>query len=313
MAAVRERRRVNKSGKRDGGPARTLVAVVLVLGALSLPLAGLFASTSAGADTAPDSFYLDLGGSASVGFQPTTTQPHGELTSDGYADDLVAYEASRGVDLDLTELGCPGETTRTMLYGGDHCYPSDDAQLAEAITFLQDHLNDSGIVTIDLGYNDIQSCFTHSSVYAFCVKSGLAAVAQRLPLILEYLKYAAGPGVTFVGLGHYDPYLADELLGPSGRAYALKSSAAIQQLNTVLQRDYGAAGVPMANLQTAFERGAVPVGSPVGVSVVGNDVVYACELTWMCQPLPFGPDPHPNNAGYAMIAAAIESQLKAPW
>lgn len=50
-----------------------------------------------------------------------------------------------------------------------------------------------------------------------------------------------------------------------------------------------------------------------GVGLVPDNVAHACELTWMCAPKPYGPNMHPNDAAYLMIASAIESQLKAPW
>jgi lysophospholipase L1-like esterase len=33
----------------------------------------------------------------------------------------------------------------------------------------------------------------------------------------------------------------------------------------------------------------------------------------MCAPKPYGPNMHPNAAGYLKIAAAIESELQPPW
>ena len=289
-----------------------MAAIGLLIAGL-VSLGGLGTSASAGAEGTTPSFYLDLGASASVGFQPTASEPRGEPTSDGYADDLVSDEAARGVTLDLTELGCPGETTITMLYGGGNCYPAGTTQLSAATTFLQDHAGDPGLVTLDLGYNDVAGCFAKERVSTPCVNARLATVSAQMPRILASLKSAAGPDVTFVGVGHYDPFLADELLGHTGQAFALKSSGAIQELNLALQHAYRAAGIPMADVQTAFEWRVVRRARGAGVATIGNDVLYTCELTWMCQSSPYGPDAHPNDAGYATIAAAIEAQLKAPW
>ena len=47
--------------------------------------------------------------------------------------------------------------------------------------------------------------------------------------------------------------------------------------------------------------------------LVPENVAQTCVLTWMCQAAPYGPNLHPNDHGYATIAAAIESVLKAPW
>ena len=84
--------------------------------------------------------------------------PRGQRTDSGYTDDVVIAEASLGVSLDLHEIGCPGETTGTMINGGDTCYSPPDSQLNEAVAFLQSHHDERGIVTIDLGFNDVRTC-----------------------------------------------------------------------------------------------------------------------------------------------------------
>jgi lysophospholipase L1-like esterase len=45
------------------------------------------------------------------------------------------------------------------------------------------------------------------------------------------------------------------------------------------------------------------------VGTIPLNVEEACELTWMCYSAPFGPDDHPNDAGYALIAQAIFAAL----
>ena len=49
------------------------------------------------------------------------------------------------------------------------------------------------------------------------------------------------------------------------------------------------------------------------VGTIPLNVEKACELTWMCYPSPFGPDDHPNDAGYSFIAQAIEAELPKSW
>ena len=50
-------------------------------------------------------YYLALGGSASIGFQPTAARPQGQPTDTGYANDLLSIERSRWHDLQLVQLG----------------------------------------------------------------------------------------------------------------------------------------------------------------------------------------------------------------
>ena len=44
-----------------------------------------------------------------------------------------------------------------------------------------------------------------------------------------------------------------------------------------------------------------------------TNVAAECDYTWMCTPPPWGPDDHPNNAGYAVIATEIEEKLPRGW
>jgi lysophospholipase L1-like esterase len=45
------------------------------------------------------------------------------------------------------------------------------------------------------------------------------------------------------------------------------------------------------------------------VGTIPENVEDTCEETWMCYGAPFGPDDHPNDAGYALIAQAIFAAL----
>jgi hypothetical protein len=280
---------------------------------LSFVTTTLALSSRAGADTTTSYFYLAVGASESLGFQPTPDTPYGEPTGEGYANDLVTYEATRGITLDLTQVGCAGETTATMLSGNDHCYSGVDTQLATAMSFLSEHQGEQGIVTIDLGFNNVHHCLRHQIVDEACVKQQLHDVRGDLPLIVQSLKSVAGPGVTFIGLGHYDPYLAYELEGGGAGDFARESEHVIDRLNGVLRYAYSSENVPMADVDAFFGgRDRTPV-TLAGGGTVPNNVAHICQLTWMCAAAPYGPDFHPDDAGYATIAAAIEAALPSPW
>lgn len=270
-------------------------------------------SAGAGADAPETGFYLDLGASASVGFQPTEVDPHGERTTEGYANDVVAYEAARGVTLDLTQLGCPGETTSSMISGADDCYHQDGSQLGDAMAFLRDHDGEEGIVTIDLGFNDLRHCLHAGASRDACVSAKIDALQQQLPFILQSLQGVAGPGVTFVGVGHYDPFLADALSGQRGLRIATHAVSVVESLNDALSGIYLSDHIPMATVSDYFDAQSRERVHLAGVGEVPNNVAHACELTWMCAPAPYGPNVHPNDLGYSMIAAAIENELRPPW
>jgi lysophospholipase L1-like esterase len=295
------------------GRSYALKATIIFLSVAPLTFLGVVNSSAAGADSTSPAFYLDLGGSASIGVQPTLVSPGGQASADGYANELVSFEATRGVVLQLTQLGCPGETTASMVSGGDHCYMSGETQLGEAMSYLMTHYSQAGLVTIDLGFNDLRPCLEHPTLARSCVKHQLSQVQQLMPMIIEGLRSAAGPNVSFVGLAHYDPFLADALLGSAGKLISANSSHEVGRLNATLQSAYASAGIPMAMVGNAFESRDVALVNVVGVGRVPENVANTCALTWMCQPAPLGPNIHPNDAGYAAIASSIEGLLSAPW
>ena len=202
-------------------------------GATSAVLIGLWSGPPAGAATAPP-YLLALGGSASVGFQPTLAHPHGQPTSSGYAEDLVPLEQQRWPGLTVVHLGCPGATTMTMLEGGGKCPYAEGSQLQAAEAFLRTHPT-TALVTVDLGFNDLLSCLRHEVDDTSCVDEALATVHDQLSQILAGIKAAAPPDTLIVGLGHYDPYLGDYLRSSGGEAFAAESLAVMVRLDTTLR------------------------------------------------------------------------------
>ncbi|MHB1969746.1 MAG: GDSL-type esterase/lipase family protein [Acidimicrobiales bacterium] len=286
-----------------------VVGVIALVGAVALGVA----PGPAGADsTTPvtNGFYLALGASESLGWQPTLAAPDGQRTDQGYANDLVAFEAARGVHLDLTQLGCPGENTATMISGADRCYRSSGSQLASAVAFLEAHRGEPGIVTLDMGFNNVMSCMRAGVVDSTCVSAHLAVVRTELAYIVTTLKAAAGPDVTFVGLSHYDPFAAATVAHVGGFGYAHHSDSAIYQLNQVADEVFAQYGLRVADVAAVFHVSRV-TGRRARVTTSRVDSV--CDFTWMCQPSPLGPNLHPNAAGYAAIAGAIEAVLGPPW
>jgi lysophospholipase L1-like esterase len=278
---------------------------------LTFALAGPGSSAVAGAATNPSIFYLAVGGSASVGVQPTVTNPRGEPTATGYANDLVALEAAKGVTLQMTQTGCPGESTTFMLYGGDHCYQSPATQLTTAVSFLQSHHDQTGIVTVDLGFNNVVKCIKMTTGISACLNQGFATVRQDLPQILSTLQAAAGPNVHFIGVGHYDPFLASALKGATGIAKATRSLDAMTTLNRTLSHIYDSFLIATADVAKAFMNFDRTPTTLSGVGVVATNVAETCTLTWMCQLAPYGPNLHPNDSGYEIIASAIAAKFPA--
>jgi hypothetical protein len=292
-----------------------VVVAAVVAAVLSLRSSGSPASAASDTTTtAPTTtgFYLDMGASSSLGFQPTGILHHnGHRTDTGYANDLLSLERFQGVSLTLDQVGCPGDLVQTVLNttANDHCYKAPQTQLTKAVAFLKANQSEVGVVTIDLGFNNVRLCLTPAEPNQACVAAGIAAVKVDLPKILAQLKAAAGPQVHFVGLLYSDPFLAHYLDGPEGPAEATASLVDMTQLNTVLQAVYTAAGVASANVPGISQLDNTTLVDVPNVGSIPENVEETCALTWMCYSTPFGPDDHPNDAGYALIAQAIFAAL----
>lgn len=253
--------------------------------------------------------YLDIGASVSVGVQPTPRDPRGQPTNRGYSNRLVSIEAAKGVTLRLTELGCPGESIATMLHGPDPCYVAPDTQLSDAVAFLRAHHNAVTLVTVDLGFNTLDVCLHHLDIDLACVAPHLTLLRHQLGQVMRALTSAAGSNVSFIGVGHYNPYLTLSTKEGSAEVFAANSVAALRQMNRSFSQVYGSFKVPMADIATAFhvEDSRVVRNSKKEATTV--NVQYECKLTWMCAPKPYGPNIHPNDSGYLVIANAIAAVI----
>jgi GDSL-like Lipase/Acylhydrolase family len=261
-------------------------------------------------------FYLDMGASASLGFQPTGILHHnGHRTNTGYANDLLSILRFQHVSLTLDQIGCPGDTVQTILNTtkNDHCYKAPNTQLTKAVAYLQANHDETGLVTLDLGFNNIRLCLAPAVPNEACVAAGIAAVQVDMPKILKIITEAAGPHVTIVGLEYTDPWLAHYFNGPSGPAEASETLVDMNHLNAVLGQAFTNAHVAIADVPAlAEEDNSDPVALP-NVGDIPANVEETCSLTWMCYTSPFGPDDHPNDAGYSLIAQAIAAELPKSW
>jgi lysophospholipase L1-like esterase len=287
---------------------RVAIAGLCAAGLLAEGAGTAGAAVHARADERDPGFYLALGGSGSVGFQPTAARPHGQHTDMGYANDLLEAIRPRWGDLKLVEFGCPGETTATMLDGGGRCHYASGSQLGDAISFLRRH-SSTVLVTVDLGFNDVLHCMERQVVDQACVSTALENVRLQLPRILQALQSATPPDMHIVGVDHYDPYLSASLDSPAGATFAPQSLEVIERLDGVIGAAYAAARIPMANVAEAFDMTSTVPTWLSGTGLVPQNVARVCALTWACVRPPLGPNAHPNDAGYRVISDAIGDVL----
>ena len=234
-------------------------------------------------------YYVSLGDSLAQGFQPiggprSPESPPGY--NHGYADALFKLVRHRYTQLREVKLGCGGETTITFRTGGI-CTYAHGSQLADAVAFLEEHPGEVAFVTIDLGANDVLS------------GGGVAAIGANLPPALAEL-IAAGPGVPIIGMNYYDPFLAPVWFQTMSLAALQAEVATTVGFNNFLEGIYGAFGLEVADVETAF--------SVTDLTLVGGtpvNVLRTCAWTWMCS---VG-DIHANTDGYGVMAEAFRAQL----
>src|SRR5579862_5239328 len=137
------------------GPVRIALAAAVAVAAVTA-CSGPARSSRPAVRTVPANYYLALGDSLSQGVQPDAAGTSVE-TGQGYPDQLYAMLRPSQPTLRLVKLGCPGETTATMIHGGICRYPAG-SQLAAAVAFLTAHRGHVRLVTIDIGANDPEDC-----------------------------------------------------------------------------------------------------------------------------------------------------------
>jgi hypothetical protein len=251
-------------------------------------------------------YYLSLGDSLARGVQPTATGDS-QPTGGGYPDRIYSVLRARQPGWHLVKLGCSGETTRTMISGGICRYPAG-SQLRQAERFLRAHRGHVGLVTIDIGANDPNSCIIGAqlSQITSCMGSSIRMTTADLRTIMHGLRSAAGPAVTILAMSYYVPELAGWLDGKTGKEIAVLTERLVAGYNRLLAGIYRDYGARVANVFGAFHSSDFTDRVRLrGYGVLPRNVATVCEWTWACAPSPRGPNEHANDVGYGVIALAF--------
>jgi len=254
-------------------------------------------------------YYLSLGDSLAQGVQPNSSGVS-VPTNEGYPDQLFAALHTANPTLQLVKLGCPGETTVTMMKGGICTTYSTGSQLAQAAAFLGAHRGHVQLVTIDIGANDLNPCLppnlTNITAIIKCLNGVFPTIQANLTTIMNTLTTASGswPEPPIIGMNYYDPELAAWLTGTAaGKALAKDSILLAQGFGNLLAGVYTAFGAKVADVLTAFH--TTQFGIKVHLPLFGQvpkAVAYICTYTWQCAAPPVGPNIHANILGYGIIA-----------
>jgi lysophospholipase L1-like esterase len=286
----------------------TIIAVAIAAVAATITVAlPASASHRAAAPAPPKAYYLSLGDSLAQGIEPNAKGVDVETTQ-GYPNQLYTALHTGNPLLNLEKLGCPGETTTSMIKGGI-CTYSKGSQLAQAVAFLKAHEGHVQLVTIDIGANDLNPCVvlpTISKIVA-CLDKVFPPMLKNLATILATLRAADAKPVKIIGMTYYDPELAEYLEGTaSGKQIAEASVTLAQTFGNDLTSIYKKYDVPVANVYRSFQTGELkPTTVLPAFGTVPRDVAYICSYTYECAAPPVGPNEHDNVLGYGVIANAF--------
>jgi lysophospholipase L1-like esterase len=286
---------------------RRVVAALVLAGVTGTAAGGC--SGSSGARPAPPRppvrYYLALGDSLAQGVQPDAAGVS-VRTGQGYADQLYAVLRRTQPGLRLVKLGCPDETTVTMIHGGI-CSYRGGSQLAAAAAFLRAHRAQTSLVTLDIGANDPETCLTTPTPasLATCATRVIPHAIGNVGTILARLRQADA-GAHIVAMNYYLPALAQWRHGFSGEVVARLVELAADGYNALLDREYRKYKARVADVFGAFKTTNFGAKTDVrGFGTLPGNVAAICRWTWECVGPPRGPNQHPNQAGYQVITRAF--------
>ena len=281
--------------------------------ALALPLAVLLLvpATGQAAGHSKTQYYVSLGDSYAVGYQPGKG-----TTREGFADQTVTKARKRGYQLKLVNFGCGGATTTSIIKSkgcpkparAPGAAPYDDlTQASAAARFIRSHREQVALITVSIAGNDVTMCARESDPVA-CVATAVGDINKNLGVLVRKLRKAAGPKPRIVGTTYPDVILGQWVRPPVSQDLARLSVVAFQALiNPALKKQYESVHGRFADVTKATGAyGSLdqltnlpPYGDvPVPVAKV-------CKLTWYCEK----GDIHARKSGYGKIASLIVKTL----
>jgi lysophospholipase L1-like esterase len=285
-----------------------LALATLVVGAL-VPVA----SGPSPAAAKPPTYYVSLGDSYSVGYQP------GLGATPGYATYVAKH-----THLTLANFGCAGATTSSLLTtigcpavlpntAGGMAYPTT-TQIAAATAFIAAHKGHIGLITVSIGGNDVVPCAKSSNPVG-CVATATAGIKINVTSIASQLRAAAGAKVPIIGSTYPDVILGLYVYPTHPASTAAINLAKISLVafkslvNPALAKAYATsfgAFVDVTKATGAYTSLTRTVRTKA-YGTIPVPVASLCTLTWFCKK----GDIHPMNAGYTLIGKLIVAKYAA--
>ncbi len=293
---------------RHWGLRRISLFVVSVLGIA--PLLMLATPSVASAKKAPPlRYYVALGDSWTVGT---------DVTGPGAGPTSFAFPilAAKKMKMQLANFGCSGATTDQVLNGG--CLPQYQAvngpgyggltQLGAAVAFINSHVGQIGVISVQIGGNDLDVCATAADPVS-CVTTVSATVQANVTEIVGQLRSAAGAAVPILGVTYMDPLLSYWVYPPINQLLAQLSVVAFSTyLNPALEAAYATANAHFVDVTS--ETGIyTSFTEKVHLSPFGSipyPVAQVCKLTWGCTT----GDGHPNLKGQKTLEKLVYNEWK---
>ena len=267
------------------------IAVVCALGGVSLA-APLALGGTERLSTSPQGYYLALGDSVAYGFQPSASKGTPPSAFDtGYVDVFAARLRALAPKIRVVNYSCPGESTRTFIAGG--CSgrhdvkglhdPYKGAQLKAAVAFLRAHPGEVSPITLTLWGNDLGETIDACKGKFACVQTRAPrTITSGLTSILRQLR-AAAPKAKIIVTGTWNPEVGN----------FKQTDPLYRSIGTTIARTAKTVNAGFADTFPTFN----PQGNPA------REKERICALTFACSK--FKGDPHPTDAGYRAIAAAV--------
>ncbi len=259
--------------------SRARIACLLAVIAVALFAVPVVQAAPGPKHNPPKSIYLALGDSLAFGYQQAkfiqnlpTEDPAAYNT--GYVDDFAKQLAAIDPKIQTVNLGCPGETTDSLLglkpciYHPPFALHSNysGSQIDAAVAVLRAHPGQVSPVTIDIGANDLLG------------GKSFAHIQANLSTILAKLRDAA-PYTEIIVLGVYNPLIVSI---PGSDVVAAQFNAALAQTAAQYRARFAD---PLPDFNPAV-----------------NEIPTICKLTLICAPLK---DIHASDLGYQQLADEV--------
>lgn len=299
----------------------SVILTVLVAGVVAI-LGLTFTPGISQAAKAPPKYYLSLGDSYSVGYQP------GMGATAGY----TAYVAKKTKD-QLENFGCGGATTSSIL-AATGCleagfgpvaatdavpYPTT-TQEQGAIAFIAAHPGQVGLITVSIGGNDVTSCANAANTVS-CVVAATSTIKTNVTQLVGDLSTAlvANGDATakIVGLTYPDVILGDYVFpagSPNTSLAGLSVTAFDALINPTLKTAYTSVpGGSFVNVTSApYKLATAGDDTPLTTTaklkpygVIPDAVWEICKLTYYCS----SGNIHANTKGYTFIGKLAVADL----